>query len=166
MPDSPLRTVMEDASMGKMLAMAAPPSPSMGLAAGGKMKQSIYPDPHGIATWDAANSGEIFVHIVNSDLYREITGLEPPATPVDARAYTEHGYPWFALYDEAQGDIDPSGVLGGVKSVKEIDREKGLPAQQDDTTVDVPDNQIRKVRPGRKRIILEGEPAKSGKGGA
>lgn len=154
LPDSPLRAGMEG-GMGKMFALAETSSPSMGLAAGGKMKQSIYPDPHGIDTWDATNSGEIFVHIVNSDLYREITGLEPPATPVDARAYTEHGYPWFALYDEAKGDIAPSDVLGGVKSVKEIDKEKGLPSQQDDTTVEVPEDQIRKVKPGQKPIILE-----------
>jgi hypothetical protein len=152
-PDGPLQAGMEGMAAGKMLTMAAMPSPGMGLAAGGKMKQAIYPDPHGIDTWDQGNNGEIFVHIVNSELYREITGLEPPPTPVDAHAYTEHGYPWFALYDEQKGDIAPSDVLAGVKSVKEFDQEQGLPARQDDSTVEVPEQQIRKIRPGRRKIV-------------
>ena len=60
-------------------------SAEMGLAAGGKMRQKIYPDPHGVDTWDQENSGRVFVHIVNSMMYREITGKEPPSTPVTAK---------------------------------------------------------------------------------
>src|SRR5918999_422736 len=41
-------------------AMAAPAA-SMGLGAGGKMKQEIYPDEYGIDTWDADSSGRVFV---------------------------------------------------------------------------------------------------------
>ncbi len=32
--------------------------------------------------------------------WREITGEEPPPTPVSARTYSEHGFPWFSLYVE------------------------------------------------------------------
>src|SRR5215217_5352944 len=47
-------------------------SAEMGLAAGGKMRQKIYPDPHGIDTWVQEPYGRIYVHIVNSMMYREI----------------------------------------------------------------------------------------------
>ena len=50
--------------------------------------------------------------------WRDITGEEPPPTPISARLYTEHGFPWFDFYDESKGDIEGSDVLGGVKTVK------------------------------------------------
>jgi hypothetical protein len=116
----------------------------MGLGAGGKMKQKIYPDEHGIDTWDAGNYGRVYVHIVNSMMYREITGQEPPPTPITARMYAQHGYPWFDLYDEKMGDIAAPENLQGVKSIKEMDAEKGFAPQQDDESVDVPDDKIIK----------------------
>lgn len=118
----------------------------MGLAAGGKMRQKIYPDPHGIDTWDQENYGEVYVHIVNSVMYRQITGTKPPPTPVSAKTYTRHGLPWFDLYDREMGDIAPSQVLQEVKSVKELDAEKELPPQQDDETVEVPGDQVVKYQ--------------------
>ncbi len=109
----------------------------MGLAAGGTMKQKIYPDPHGIETWDAENFGRVYVHIVNSMMYREITGEEPPPTPVTAKTYAQHGFPWFDLYDDHLNDIEAPDRLKNVKSVKEMDNEKGFAAQQDDSPVEV-----------------------------
>lgn len=117
--------------------MMAKAGGEMGLGAGGKMKQKIYPDPHGIDTWDGENFGRVYVHIVNSMMYREITGQEPPPTPVTAHTYTQHGYPWFDLYDDHLGDIDAPDTLSGVKSVKEMDEQKGFEPQQDDSSVDV-----------------------------
>jgi hypothetical protein len=78
-------------------------------------------------------------------MFREITGKEPPATPVTARTYTEYGLPWFELYDEEKGDVGGSAILGGVKSVKDIDKKKSFGAQQDDKTVDVVDGQVVKL---------------------
>jgi hypothetical protein len=126
-------------------AMAAP-STSMGLGAGGKMKQEIYPDEYGVDTWDTNASGRVFVHIANSMLWRDITGEEPPSTPISARLYTEYGFPWFDLYDEGRGGIPASDVLGGVKTVKEVDDEKGFGSQQDDWTVDVPEDQVKTIK--------------------
>ncbi len=114
---------------------SAEPSGEMGLGAGGRMKQKINPDQYGIETWDPTNYGRVFVHIVNSMMYREITGKEAPATPVTANEYSEHGLPWFDLYDEAKGDIAPAGGFGQVKSVKEMDKSKGFGPQQDDRTL-------------------------------
>lgn len=78
--------------------------------------------------------------------WRDITGEEPPPTPISASLYTEHGFPWFDLYDEGKGDIKGSDVLGGVKTVEEIDTEKGFGTQQDDSTVDVSPGQVKTIK--------------------
>jgi hypothetical protein len=98
---------------------------SMGLAAGGKMKQKVYPDPHGLDTWDVSRSGRCFVHLCNSELYAEITGQPAPPSPVSADSYKAHGLPWFDLYDEGAPALDTTGKLAGVKSLGELDAEQG-----------------------------------------
>ena len=60
----------------------------MGLAAGGKMKQKIYPDPFGLDAWDLTNYGTVTVHIANSEQYEAITGHAPP-TPISALRRTQ-----------------------------------------------------------------------------
>jgi hypothetical protein len=117
----------------------------MGLAAGGRMKQSIYPDRHGIECWDESNHARVFIHLVNSHMWQKITGEAIPATPVDARTYANHGYPWFDLYDEHLGDINAAAELDGVKSVKEMDEGKGFKPQQDDGGIDVADAVVQKL---------------------
>jgi hypothetical protein len=97
----------------------------MGLGAGGVMRQKIYPDPYGIDAWDQDNYGSVDVHIVNSLQFRELTGHEPPPTPIDAKIYTEHGLPWFELYDETKGDLAPSDRLSTAKTISARDQERG-----------------------------------------
>lgn len=111
-------------------------SGAMGLAAGGRMTQKIYPDPHGVDAWDAARRARVFVHVVNSELWREITGEEPPPSPITARSYAQAGLPWFGLYDEGAPTLDPTATLAAVKSVKELDAEKSaLPLEDDEPVV-------------------------------
>jgi hypothetical protein len=146
-PDKPPRAEPEIT----LESMAPMMSPAMGLGAGGRMQQKIYPDPYGLDTWDPGNSGEVFVHIVNSEQYEELTGHPPPPTPVSAAAYTEHGLPWFALYEEDKGDVAASRRLTGVKSVREKEAERGK--VKDEETVKIRRGQVRKIRPsgpGRK----------------
>jgi hypothetical protein len=156
-PDEPPR---QEAAYppGVMYAAAAAPQAAgsagaeMGLAAGGRMRQKIYPDDYGIDTWDQTNSGRVYIHIVNSLMYREITGKEPPTTPISAKEYTRHGLPWFDLYDEEKSTLTSSDTLQKVKSVKEMDEEKGFEPQQDDSSVEVPDSLIKKLGQTFKRI--------------
>jgi hypothetical protein len=135
----------------------AAPAAEMGIAAGGRMKQKLYPDPHGADTWDNTKTGRVYVHIVNSMLYEEITGRKPPETPVTARTYAEHGYPWFDLYDEHLGDLDPASEVSKVKSVKEVDAAKGFKPQQDDDPVDVPDHVVVKYGSKPKDVVSDGD---------
>jgi hypothetical protein len=116
---------------------------SMGLSAGGRMKQKVYPDPYGIDTWNTSASGRLYVHIVTSELWREITGESPPSTPVTAKEYARRGLPWFDLYDEHQSSLSGSAVLEDVLSVKELDAEKsGVPLQDDES---VPVGPLKKL---------------------
>jgi hypothetical protein len=69
--------------------------------------------------------------------FREITGKEPPTTPISAKTYERYGFPWYDLYDDGMGDIAAPDTLKNVKSIKEMDAEKGFAAQQDDDSVDV-----------------------------
>ena len=120
------------------------------------MKQKIYPDPHGLDIWDENNCGRVYVHIVNSMMYREITGQEPPNTPVTAKTYAQYGLPWFDLYDDKLGDIAVPEELKNVKTVKELDNEKGYTSQQDDESIDVPEDKIVKLDIDSDKEIKDG----------
>lgn len=118
--------------------------PAMGLGAGGSIRQKLYVDRYGVGTWDAERSGEAVVHILNSSQFRDVTGQDPPPTPVDARVYTEHGLPWFALYDEDEQAIAATEALKRVKSIAEI---------EDDAT-----DEPFEVDPGQVRGLGRHEP--------
>ncbi len=117
-------------------------SSEMGLGAGGRMKQSIYADPYGIDCWDQTNFGRVFIHLVDSATFTKITGVPAPESTISAQTYSEHGYPWYNLYDEHVPAVKKSDILSNVKSIKEIDQEKFITPQQDDSTVLISGNQV------------------------
>jgi hypothetical protein len=137
-------------SMHVMRAVSARPA-GMGLAAGGQMQQKIYPDAYGLDVWDLDNHASLHVHIVNSEQYRDLTGKEPPPTPINAKTYSDAGFPWFALYDEDKESLAANKRLSDVRSVREIDAEMGRATKDDDRTVKVDLNQIKKIDPQRDR---------------
>jgi len=121
----------------------------MGLAAGGTIKQSIHSDPYGIDTWDQSKFGRVFVHIVNSQMWTQITGQAPPETPISAQTYSAHGFPWFDIYEENASTVPTSSTLSGIKTVKEIDQEKYAWPQQDDSSIRLSGSQVHQI-PGNK----------------
>jgi hypothetical protein len=125
-----------------MAPSAAPDGMEMGLGMGGKMTQVVNQDPYGIAMWNQEDYRLVNIWMVNSMMFREITGEEPPLTPVSAQAYSEHGYKWFSLYDEKMPDLEPGKKLEKVKSVKEMDIQKGFGPQQDDSSIHLKPEQI------------------------
>lgn len=133
------------------------PPDEMGLAAGGRMRQKLYPDPHGIDVWDLATYGRLYVHIVDSRSFRRITGSEPPPTPVTAREYAEAGLPWFDLLDEKDPDLPPAEKLQGVKSVATMDQEKGGASLQDDGTLNIHPQQIAKLKAICSKTVSDGK---------
>ncbi len=125
---------------GPARAYAAAPA-AMGLGAGGTMIQKIYPDRYGIDAWDQSRFGSLTVHIVNSEEYRALTGRNPPPTPISAREYAEHGLPWFALYDEAAGDLPTDDRLASVRSVSDL----AGTGVADESSIDVDERVVRKL---------------------
>ena len=107
----------------------------MGLAQGGEMEQKIYPDPYGVDVWMQEAGQRLFLHIVNSELYEQITGEKPPRSPVTAQHYAAKGWPWYELWDQEMGDVPASPVLSGVKTVGQKDESHGFSGQQDDSPV-------------------------------
>ncbi len=130
-----------------MLPTAALPEMVMGLGAGGKIEQKVYPDTYGIDAWDQQNSETVFVHIVNSEQYRELTGQQAPPPPIDASTYTEYGFPWFELYDEDKGDVASSKQLAQVKSVHDIDagRAGGSVSERNEESLVIDPEKIEKI---------------------
>jgi hypothetical protein len=107
----------------------------MGLAPGGRMRQTIYEDPFDLADWDLENRSRCFVHFANSLVWRAITGELPPTVPFTAKEYTDHGFPWFDYYDDNLKALKGSKTLKGLKSVTEKGKEKGLISLPENETV-------------------------------
>ena len=61
------------------------------------------------------------VQILNSAAYMTVTGEHPPAKPMTAVEYAQHGFPFFKMYEEPSSIY---GDFGVVKSVAEIDKKK------------------------------------------
>lgn len=147
-PPPPTEAMLAAPPMAAPMAAAAPPGAAMGMGAGGRMRQSIYPDREGIDTWDPDNQGRVFVHLVDSMRWREITGEEPPPTPVTTETYRRHGLPWFDLYDEAKGDVAAPTVLQKVRSIFAIDKKHGFaPPPGEDGPIEIPEGQIVHLGP-------------------
>lgn len=120
---------------------SAPPV-EMGFAAGGKIRQRIYPDPYGLDTWDVENYTSAWVYIVDSEQYKRITGLAPPPSPITAQTYTSVGLPWFDLYDEGAGDVAPGERLAHVKTTADLDALMDADGAPGDPPIDIARSQI------------------------
>jgi hypothetical protein len=137
------------------MAAPAPASMEMGLAPGGRMRQTIYTDRRPMEDWDQRHSGRCFVHIANSLVWRQITGGDPPTVPPTSEEYTRAGLPWFALYDERQTPVEGSGILAGLKSVLQLGKEKGEVPLPENTPVD-PANVVHLRQGLRENQVREG----------
>jgi hypothetical protein len=121
----------------------------MGLAPGGRMKQELYLDPYDLDDWDTEHGSRCFVHLVNAELWQEITGEKPPAPPPTAKTYSKYGLPWFDFYAGGAQALPGSGVLANLKGVAKLGKEKGekpLPENescQPTNVVKLPGNRVR-----------------------
>jgi hypothetical protein len=136
------------AGRGMLLEMCATSSRStrsfgsMGLAAGGQIEQRIAEDTYGAERWAASVTAALFVHIVTSTEWQELTGRPIPRAPLSARDYTLHGGKWFDYYSET--DVSTAPALAGVQSVGAIADAAGLPT---DSPVVVPPKQVVDLTP-------------------
>ncbi|KAL9653432.1 hypothetical protein ABK040_002068 [Willaertia magna] len=131
----------------------------LGIAAGGKIKQQIVEDPYGPEFWDLNSKSRVFVHIVNSEMYRLITGENPPETPISAKTYSSYGYPWFDWYNENVKSVQKSTILEQVKSVSQVDQQKYAWPIQDNSTCNI--NNVKVIKsnynPYSKNSVRDGD---------
>jgi len=125
---------------------------SMGLAPGGRMRQQIYDDPHGIAVWDVERASRCFVHLLNSETYEAATGEPPPTRPPGPKDYARAGLPWFDYYAE-RPTVEGSARLRGLLGVGSLSIEKGRPLPGGNDSVDG----LAPVRLGPGDRVREGE---------
>lgn len=106
---------------------------SMGMAAGGRMKQQVFEDPYNMGVWSRPYRERTFVHLLNSRDWRSATGKEPPHAPISPDMYARRGYPWFSYYSDAP-TLDAGLPLATVKSAAQMASEKGEPVPVDKPT--------------------------------
>lgn len=92
----------------------------MGLAAGGRIKQEIYADPHALTDWDMQHTSRVFLHLLNAHQWDLVTHRPMPHRPFSARDYRRHGFTWYDYWAEGT-TLTGSEALAGVKSVAEWD---------------------------------------------
>ena len=112
---------------------------ALGVGAGGRIRQRIYPDPYGLQAWHTEEPQEVHVYLLNGAQYRAVTGREPPASPISARTYTQAGFPWFATYDEHLGDVQASRRLSDLHHPGD--------GVEGDASIGVPDSQVHVIAP-------------------
>ncbi|KAF3923861.1 hypothetical protein ABW21_db0206816 [Orbilia brochopaga] len=94
----------------------------MGLAAGGTIKQFIFKDTLNSDQWLGSKTTRFNVQILNATLYKAITGLSNPNSPLPASVYAKHGGVFFDLRDEEESDIH--GNFSDVKSIGQLTHTK------------------------------------------
>lgn len=127
----------------------------MGLAPGGRMRQTIDEDPFDLEDWDLETRSRCFVHIANSLVWRAITGKRPPTVPFTAKEYTDHGFPWFDYYDDNLKALEGSKTLKGLKSVTEKGKEKDQVPLPENETVE-PENIVNLSSGLKENQVREG----------
>lgn len=131
-------------------AMTAPTGASLGLGAGGRMRQEIYVDDRRLADYDEGRSWRVFVHLCSAAQWTSITGEAPPPTPIDRETYVKYGFPWFDYYDADKDDVAASEELGKVKPVGDFVGEEAGPFEPVDpsTVIKLKDEPADAVAPG------------------
>jgi hypothetical protein len=107
----------DDGLLGSVMPAPMADSASMGLGAGGRMRQEVYADDRPLANYDQSGARRVFVHLCSAAQWTAITGEVPPPTPVDRDAYVRAGLPWFDFYNADARDLAPSEILTQVKTV-------------------------------------------------
>jgi hypothetical protein len=107
----------DDGLLGSIMPAPMADSASMGLGAGGRMRQEVYDDDRPLADYDQSGARRVFVHLCSAAQWTAITGEVPPPTPVDRDAYVQAGLPWFDFYNADARDLAPSEILTQVETV-------------------------------------------------
>ena len=102
----------------------------MGIAKGGMIEQQIIQDTYGAESWDEFAFRDIVIRIVNSEVYKRITGLEAPPSPITEQEYRNQKIPWYSDYKEKAPTLSPVAIFKRVLSIAQINKNRGI-AEED-----------------------------------
>jgi tetratricopeptide (TPR) repeat protein len=126
----------------------------MGIAKGGNITQEIVEDTYGADSWDENNRGAIVIHIVNSLVYQEITGNQPPSTPITPEAYAKCKIPWFDAYDETAVGLSPGKPFQHLKSIGSLEKAKGIASEREHKSIAISPERLQKIKtPSKKERV-------------
>lgn len=119
--------------------------PPIGIAAGGNIEQMIIADTYGIDSWDHNRKKSLTIHLVNSLFYKEITGNEPPPSPITKLKYEDFGIPWFSFYDEKSPLVAGAPSFKRILGVSEIANRRGEPLDDSKFKANIQPISIKKI---------------------
>lgn len=119
---------------------------SMGIAAGGSIKQQIQKDTYGVDTWCIERKRSVTIHLVNSLAYRAITGIDPPQSPITAVEYQRAKIPWYSHYDETAPVVKPPSIFKRILGVTGIEKKRGISDANDSKLRHLAVAKIHKIR--------------------
>ena len=118
----------------------------MGIAAGGKIRQEILEDTYGVESWDESAFRDAVIHIVNSEVYQEITGREAPPSPITKEQYYQYGIPWYSDYNEKAPSLSPVAAFKRVFSIGQIDKNRGIGKEEAAPRREIQPEEILRIR--------------------
>jgi hypothetical protein len=119
---------------------------SMGIAAGGSIKQQIQKDTYGVESWSPEKRRSLTIHLVNSLAYKAITGMEPPTSPITAAAYQRAKIPWYSNYDETAPIVKPPSIFKRILSIAQIEKKRGVTPPDDEFQRSIAIQNIHKIK--------------------
>lgn len=137
------------------LCVASARGMSMGMGAGGQMKQQIFEDPYLLSDWDTAAFTRCYVHLVNSMSWKSITGQAPPHAPATAKDYARAGLPWYDYYKD-EVSLGGTSTMAGVKSVAEMEQEKGIPFLPENESLEIKNVKVLTPQASPKDKVRDG----------
>lgn len=64
------------------------------------------------------------IQLLSAAAFRQVTGMEPPPSPITAEDYFDAGLPFFSLPNEEPSGV--SGMFSDIKSVNQLDQVNGV----------------------------------------
>jgi len=129
----------------------------LGLAAGDKMRQEIYPDPYNLEDWGFSPAERVFETHVNAKYWLGSTGEAALDMPPTESEYSKAGLHWFKYYGIDQTELAAGKKLAQVRPVSSIF--KALTGTSLPNSGDIPIGKPVSIGPGTKapRSVQDGK---------
>lgn len=94
----------------------------MSVAVSGCIGQVIHLDHSGPQTWDSSRTTCLDIQLLDCEVFKRVTGLDPPEPPISAMEYRERGYPYHERSNVETSELNT--MFADVRTVNRIDKER------------------------------------------